>query len=105
LRRNDLLHFPTRKKLAQGEDIAFVEYIEIIDQLSSEINYRFQDFDRFQPDITLFNNPLTYDKESQPGRLQLELCELQMLRPSAHSRPLQLTSGSFCNHRVLAIVA
>jgi hypothetical protein len=75
--RNDLLHFPTCKKYAEEEDIVFVEYTKITDQLSSEFNYGFQDFESFQPDITLFNNPLTCDIESQPGHLQLEICELQ----------------------------
>jgi hypothetical protein len=39
LGRNDLLHFPTCKKFAEEEDIAFVEYKEIIGQLSLEFSY------------------------------------------------------------------
>jgi hypothetical protein len=37
-----------------------------------EFSYWFQEFESFQPDITLFNNPLTCDIESQPGHLQCD---------------------------------
>lgn len=77
LDKNNLLHFPCCRKLSEEEGLEFRDYIEIIEDLTSEFDQRFNDFESFRPDISLFNNPIHCDIESQPGHLQLELCELQ----------------------------
>ncbi|PNF35719.1 hypothetical protein B7P43_G16163 [Cryptotermes secundus] len=80
LDKNNLLHFPCCRKLSEEEeeeDLEFRDYTEIIEDLSSEFDRRFNDFESFRPDISLFSNPIHCDIESQPGHLQLELCELQ----------------------------
>ncbi|PNF29048.1 hypothetical protein B7P43_G14049 [Cryptotermes secundus] len=61
----------------EEEGLEFRDYTEIIEDLSSEFDRRFNDFESFRPDISLFSNPIHCDIESQPGHLQLELCELQ----------------------------
>ncbi|PNF31386.1 hypothetical protein B7P43_G09113 [Cryptotermes secundus] len=79
LDKNNLLHFPCCRKLSEEEEegLEFRDYTEIIEDLSSEFDRRFNDFESFRPDISLFSNPIHCDIESQPGHLQLELCELQ----------------------------
>ncbi|PNF24552.1 hypothetical protein B7P43_G05386 [Cryptotermes secundus] len=87
LDKNNLLHFPCCRKLSEEEEeeeeeeegggLEFRDYSEIIEDLSSEFDRRFNDFESFRPDISLFSNPIHCDIESQPGHLQLELCELQ----------------------------
>ncbi|PNF30217.1 hypothetical protein B7P43_G02592 [Cryptotermes secundus] len=77
LDKNNLLHFPCCRKLSEGGGLEFRDYTEIIEDLSSEFDRRFNDFESFRPDISLFSNPIHCDIESQPGHLQLELCELQ----------------------------
>ncbi|PNF19633.1 hypothetical protein B7P43_G01086 [Cryptotermes secundus] len=87
LDKNNLLHFPCCRKLSEEEGLEFRDYNEIIEDLSSEFKRRFNDFESFRTDISLFSNPIHCDIESQPGHLQLELCELQC-DPSLNTSPV-----------------
>ncbi|PNF37844.1 hypothetical protein B7P43_G08371, partial [Cryptotermes secundus] len=70
LNKNNLLHFPCCRKLSEEEGLEFRDYPEIIEDLSSEFDRQFNDFESFRSDISLFNNPIHFDIESQPGHLQ-----------------------------------
>ena len=77
LQKNDLFHFPSCKQLSEEESVNFRRYTDDIEQLISEFDRRFEDFEMFRPQMELFNNPFKCTVECQPSELQLELCELQ----------------------------
>ncbi|PNF24012.1 hypothetical protein B7P43_G08632 [Cryptotermes secundus] len=56
LDKNNLLQFPCCRKLSEEEGLEFRDYTEIIEDLSSEFDRLFNDFESFRPDIFLFSN-------------------------------------------------
>jgi hypothetical protein len=81
IERNDLIHFPCCKELAEelsdyeGSDIS--TFVSNIERMMEEVQTRFTDFLIVKNDIALSHNPFIVVNEKQPAQLQLELCDLQ----------------------------
>ena len=52
-------------------------FVEDIEDLSHEFENTFKDFNRFTPNLYLYNNTMDVNVETQQPEFQLELCELQ----------------------------
>jgi hypothetical protein len=55
----------------------FSNFIFKIENLLSEFNVRFSDFETMKKDILLYNSPVNVATEKQPASMQLELCDPQ----------------------------
>ena len=81
LRVNNLTHFKTCAKLSEESDEEnkpqFTEFVENLNDISSEFQERFADFDTLESSILLFSSPLTTEIADQDPGIALELCDLQ----------------------------
>ena len=78
MKNNDLSHFDSlHELLANDVEVECSRFVEDIEALSHEFEIRFQDSDRLKPNLSLYNNPMNVNVETQLPEFQLELCELQ----------------------------
>ena len=78
LKNNDLSHFDSSHEFPAGDvEVECSRFVEDIEDLSHEFENRFKDFNRFKPNLYLYNNAVDVNVETQQPEFQLELRELQ----------------------------
>ena len=80
LENHDLTHFPSCHQLIEqikDNKIDFSEFSIHIQDILTEFDSRFKDFENYTTSIQLFCNPLCADIKIQSSFIQLELCDLQ----------------------------
>ncbi|KAF9742714.1 General transcription factor II-I repeat domain-containing protein 2, partial [Nosema granulosis] len=71
---NILVHFPCCSKLKEKyPDLVFATHIQILDDVKSEFDRRFEDFENYKTLFKLFMAPFSFDVAEAPLNLQLEL--------------------------------
>ena len=77
LKNYDLLHYNSlHELLADDVEVKCSRFVEDIEPLSHEFEGRFKDLDRLKPNLSLYNNPMDVDVETQLPEFQLKLCKL-----------------------------
>ena len=80
LKNNDLSHFDSlHELLADDVEVECSCFMEGIEASSHKFENRFKDFDGIKPNISLYNNFMDVNVETQLPEFQLKLCELQCL--------------------------
>ena len=76
----DFTHFPCLREVREEyseENFGVAKFPGIIHDLYAEFQERFQDFSDLEEDIQLFSSPFNANVSKAPGKLQMELIELQ----------------------------
>lgn len=74
----NLTHFPTCKSIIKaGSTFSTEEYVAALENLQQEFNQRFADFKTYNDIFQIFADPFTYNVDSAPVMLQMELIDLQ----------------------------
>ena len=77
LENGNFAHFKTLQSLGKVDAECLTEYVEMIGNLHTEFERRFQDFLALEKQFVLFATPLLVDVETVSEDLQMELMELQ----------------------------
>ena len=77
LENGNFAHFKTLQSLGKVDAECLTEYVEMIANLHTEFERRFQDFQALEKQFVLFATPLVVDVETVREDLQMELMELQ----------------------------
>ncbi|XP_006030981.1 general transcription factor II-I repeat domain-containing protein 2-like [Alligator sinensis] len=72
----DFSHFPTLQQVTVS-DQNLKKYVSLLVDLHAEFSCRFKDFQMIEKDLSLVSSPFTFNVDSAPCDLQLELIDLQ----------------------------
>ncbi|CAB3252765.1 unnamed protein product [Arctia plantaginis] len=71
-------HFPHIKSFGTVNQKKLDEYSQLLQNLITEFNSRFEDFHKMnEMELPIFNNPFTFEVSQAPVHLQMELIDLQ----------------------------
>lgn len=102
---NNLDHFHCCKKLKiEIPSVSFTHFGDFLDDLISQFNDRFEDFNIIKPYATLFYSPLTCVINDQPVHLQMELCKLQTDLSLINSSLKEIEFWKNCSHMKYPII-